>query len=203
MLKRLPTLSVLATLLAAPAALGFDFEEYSVVRGYDFAVLEDYRVSLPGGISGFHGTLARQRGSVLDGASLERALARASTLTLEAASRRGLHPKECRSVPRLDIYQVPEWLLADRDRFFPDEIPPDVVLWGVYDPLYGEAGRAAILVIDHKNPEYVETMLAHELAHYWADRLCWVKTLGRSAEEDLAGDVQAAYSRERFGRAIR
>jgi hypothetical protein len=190
-------------LLAAPAALAFAVDDYSVVRGYDFAILEDYRVELGAQMSGFHGTLARQRTSVLDGRSLERALTRASALIMDEASRRGLEFKECRSLEQLDIYQVPEWLLADRTRFSLDEIPPEVVLWGVYDPLYGQAGESAILVIDHKNPEYVETMLAHELAHYWVDRLCWTKTMGLATEEDLAYDVQAAYSREHFGRVIR
>ena len=198
MLKR-AFLAIVAT-LAAPTALAVAVQDYPVLRGIDFDHVEAYRVSVSSSNLPVRGRLAARSHSVLNAQELESVLERASVLVFTEAARHGLQPKECRHLPQLDVFQVPEWLLADRTRFTHD-VPPEIVLWGLYDPIIEQHGRAAILVIDHEDQEYVETMLAHELAHYWVDRLCWGRTLG-DGEEDFAEAVQVAYSRRYFGRAI-
>ncbi len=199
-----PTIVAIVATMAATAALAADVEvrDYPVLRGVGFDRVEDYQVRLSPSALAVHGQLATRGQSVLDPMELESVMERASALVLSLAARHDLEPRECRHLPQLDVFQVPEWLLADRARFTHD-VPPEIVLWGLYDPIIEQRGRAAILIIDHENPAYVETMLAHEIAHYWVDRLCWARTLGDDGdEEDFAKAVQVAYSRRYFGRAI-
>ncbi len=202
MLSR-PALSFGAALtLAAPAALAITVDDYSVVRGYEFSIMEMYRDAGDPRLPSVHGTIARQHASILDRQRLERVLSRVKALVVDEAARRGLALDECRPLPQLDVYQVPEWLLADRSRFS-HGVPPEIVLWGVYDPLVSQPGRAAIVVIDHGRADYVEPMMAHELVHYWVDRLCWDHGMGLADEEALADAIQVAYSERYHGRAIK
>ncbi len=77
----------------------------------------------------------------------------------------------CRPVEHIDVYIVAANVIDDRRRFDLGPRQPEGALWGVCSPHGGAADTVAITVRD-LGPADTATVVGHELAHHWHDRLC-------------------------------
>jgi len=96
----------------------------------------------------------------------------------------------CDSGAKLDIIQI-----SFDDMNKPGSISSDEKvlgnLWGFFDPGDYYANRYTILIANHT--EYSNhTIVAHEVAHYWFERLC-VSDDRKSSSEDFAKYVELRY----------
>ena len=103
---------------------------------------------------------------------------------LEFAETQGL-PTENRvgiSLEELEIYKINMALLNDSYRFSKWANQSTDLIWGLYDPRIEETGVASIMLTEHGS--YWDTIvLAHELSHYWYDRLSWKKIWSKDDEQ--------------------
>jgi hypothetical protein len=82
---------------------------------------------------------------------------------------------ECRTTD-LNLHQLSMEVLNDRGRFneWPEQngLPQETTqsIWALYDPLFEDPAVASIYLTDHGSQNV--SSLAHELSHYWFDRLC-------------------------------
>jgi hypothetical protein len=82
---------------------------------------------------------------------------------------------ECRSMD-LNLHQLSMEVLNDRGRFNEwqpqNRVPSDssMNIWALYDPLFEDPSISSIYLTDHGSSNVGS--LAHELSHYWFDRLC-------------------------------
>lgn len=96
----------------------------------------------------------------------------------------GYNQKNCRLKSNLDIYYVTEDLINDRKRFngFLNEgLSDSSKLWAFYDPVV-ERIDYAVIPFSNQGRWHTESTIAHELSHYWYDRLCWDMQWSGSAE---------------------
>ena len=116
---------------------------------------------------------------------------------------KGINKRECRgSDYNLNILVVSRSVLQNKDRFrnfyqayFGTEDLDGRVLYGYYDSTKEVPNNSTILVTDI-TPWLNEEVLAHELAHYWWDRLCLVSNFNISSEQ-FAQEFQSYYTRSR------
>tara|TARA_A100001011_G_scaffold389500_2_gene471112 strand:- start:5850 stop:6515 length:666 start_codon:yes stop_codon:yes gene_type:complete len=87
----------------------------------------------------------------------------------------GLYYNQCLAVKNLDIYYISKSVMADSRRFNQNPSANKEtqkvghVLWALYDPM-PQSESSVIYITDRGS--YSEEMLAHEVSHYWFDRLC-------------------------------
>lgn len=85
-----------------------------------------------------------------------------------------LQPKSdgCQEKVLLEIYEVQYNHLNDYNRYneWRTEGTEFMTIWGLYDMRWREPSYSAITITNQF--KYTEIVLAHEMAHYWADRLC-------------------------------
>lgn len=67
--------------------------------------------------------------------------------------------------------------------------------WGLYDPRVLDLNVSSIILTDH-GLEWNQIVFAHELAHYWFDRLCWDKKW-RGTPESFAQQFEIYYSQHK------
>ena len=107
---------------------------------------------------------------------------------------------ECRYV-ELKVHHITSSILNDTNRF--SEWRPanrvssnqKYILWALFDPVFEEPRTSAIYLTDNGRGRN-EGSLAHELAHYWYDRLC-VYNHWNLGTEEFAVQFQEYYSRGR------
>ena len=116
---------------------------------------------------------------------------------------KGVTRQECRGTSyNLNIIVVSKKVLQDKVRFrgfyqayFGTANLDGRVLYGYYDSTKEVPNNSTILVTDI-TPWLNEEVLAHELAHYWWDRLCLVSNFNISSEQ-FAQEFQSYYTRNR------
>lgn len=104
-----------------------------------------------------------------------------SKKVFEFAAAAGLPDKQCFFLEELEIYKISTKLLNDKSRFPKSTNGLGKEIWGLYDPRIDETGKASIMVTEHA--DWNEIILAHELSHYWYDRMCWKQTWSKSDEQ--------------------
>ena len=113
----------------------------------------------------------------------------------------GFSSTRCIITPeRLDIYYINSKTLGDSRRF--NQVPsgnrstynPKESLWALYDPLPKDLETSAIYITDRLNNN--EVMLAHEISHYWYDRLC-ISVKNSIDTESFAKEFERYYERNR------
>lgn len=108
------------------------------------------------------------------------------------ASSLGLAHTECAPLEKLEIYKISTEMLNDRKRFSKWSNQSLGKIWGLYDPRLDETGIASIMLTEHG--DWDKVTLAHELSHYWYDRLCWNKNWSKS-DEQFALDFEKYFSK--------
>ena len=84
---------------------------------------------------------------------------------------------DCLPGMNIDIYHISSTTLNDHSRF--NEWGPannvqdrnTFTLWALYDPMQYERYNSSIFITDH-GAWANEILLAHEVSHYWYDRMC-------------------------------
>lgn len=107
---------------------------------------------------------------------------------------KGLELKDCRgSSYNLNIFVIKKSLLQERERFrsFFHSHREGSVLYGYYDSTKEIRNNSTVIVANIKE-SLNEEILAHELAHYWWDRLC-IASYSRETSEDFARSFQNYY----------
>ena len=102
---------------------------------------------------------------------------RASTEVISFLNKTNIVHSDCHPELELNIYHVNSSVLNDHDRF--REWGPanniqdraSFTLWALYDPMKYSRTESSIFLTDH-GAWANEILLAHEMAHYWYDRLC-------------------------------
>jgi len=69
-------------------------------------------------------------------------------------------------------------------------------IWGYFDPRWSRNGFDSISVTNHTF-ETTHIIFAHEIAHYWYDRLCVGFNWNSTSSEDFAKKIEALYT-ERY-----
>jgi hypothetical protein len=84
----------------------------------------------------------------------------------------GLSPNECRSNTYLEVYEIDTDMLNDHRRFneWQYNNPNTKTIWALYDARSEDRSVSSIVLTSHQ--EWDRLNLAHELSHYWYDRLC-------------------------------
>ncbi len=100
---------------------------------------------------------------------IKKEIAKASESIFEFARKNGLKEKSCASNIDLEIYQV-KMSVLNNSKF--ENYHGSSTVWGLYDPRVDEVTVSSIILTDHGNLQNRLT-LAHELSHYWFDRMCW------------------------------
>lgn len=108
------------------------------------------------------------------------------------ASSLGLSHTECVPLNNLEFYKVNMEILNDKKRFSKWSNQGAGQIWGLYDPRLDEVGVASIMLTEHG--DWNKITLAHELSHYWYDRLCWNKNWSKS-DEQFALDFEKYFSK--------
>lgn len=95
-----------------------------------------------------------------------------SALALDFIQELGLSKNECRRNSNLEIYQVSMDVLNNPNRFFQWQAgnPNTSTIWALYDARVPDSNVSSIMLTSHSGWDHVN--FAHELSHYWYDRLC-------------------------------
>jgi hypothetical protein len=72
-------------------------------------------------------------------------------------------------------------------------------IWGYYDPRGSRAGTDAISVANHTYGT-THVIFAHEVAHYWYDRLCSAANARSGTSEEFAKRIEEIYTKTLNGR---
>ena len=133
---------------------------------------------------------------------IEHMIHRSSLLMNDFLRKQGIKVRDCRGEPyNLIVIVVSREVLEDRRRFpeFFGENDSALLrgqtLYGYYDSTLEIANNSTILITDI-NPYLNEEVLAHELAHYWWDRLCLAKHF-KGSSEDFAQTFHQYYMKHR------
>ncbi len=109
-------------------------------------------------------------------------------------SRAGISDQDCRMDYNLNLFVVPASMLMSRARFqsiyTANHIPDSQHLLGYYDPTLA-VDRNSMIVLSDTTPAGNRSLLAHELTHYWWDRLCLAGFL--SDGEKFAQKIEASF----------
>lgn len=103
--------------------------------------------------------------------------------------------KQCVANGRLEIYSVKPETLNQRGRFpLTRNAGLGGELSGLYDPRVEVYNTSSLTLTNGGGKSENRVTLAHELAHYWYDRLCWGKFFPNP--EGFAKDFEKIYKRE-------
>ena len=116
---------------------------------------------------------------------------------------KGIEVNDCRGIKyNLNIYVVKKSVMQDHKRFGPfyiekygQETLVGEALYGFYDSTPEKDNDSTILITDMGNI-WNEEVLAHEMGHYWWDRLCLAAHLNDDPEL-FAQDFHKYYMRNR------
>lgn len=107
----------------------------------------------------------------------------------------------CRSDSyNLNVFMVDALVLEDRSRFrhmYDDprmHVLPGHVIFGYYDPT-PEIVNESLIVLGVGSVDAFAALGAHELGHYWWDRMCLEGRLVGWTSESFAGHVQDTFTR--------
>tara|TARA_A200000159_G_C7338331_1_gene346019 strand:- start:6655 stop:7302 length:648 start_codon:yes stop_codon:yes gene_type:complete len=119
---------------------------------------------------------------------------RSSSIINSYLSRRGFRTSDCRGERyNLNIFVVNKSLLQQRGRFksYFNANMVGAVLYGYYDSTPEIKYNSTILVANIAR-SLNDEILAHEIAHYWWDRLC-IASFTKETSEDFARSFQLYY----------
>jgi len=106
--------------------------------------------------------------------------------------------RDCRENYNIHIFVVDRSVLYDRGRFsdyFVESGIKSTVLWGYYDSTL-EIEKNSVLLVANINSDINDALLAHEMSHYWWDRMC-IARYWPSDTEDFADAFQEYYEAQR------
>ncbi len=98
---------------------------------------------------------------------------------------------ECSNDLKLEIYEVGMKILNDKTRFSKYQNMGNLSAWGLYDPRPFQPSISTMILTNHGD-RWNKVTIAHELSHYWFDRLCWNR-LWEKSPEDFAMDFEKYY----------
>ena len=100
-------------------------------------------------------------------------LKRSTQLIFEFAKSRGYKGEQCVANSKLEIYDVKLETLNDPGRFpaWTNASPNGII--GLYDPRINDYNTSSLILTG--SSDKWKLIFAHELSHYWYDRLCWNK----------------------------
>lgn len=113
-------------------------------------------------------------------------------------SSRGVSNRDCRDDYNLHIFVVDKSVLYTPSRFeayFKQTGNPYNTLWAYYDST-AEIEKNSIILLANIEGQDNDSLFAHEMAHYWWDRLC-LGTKFSGGSERFARDYQSYYERNR------
>lgn len=113
--------------------------------------------------------------SALSDKEVERVIKKTEIAIQHYSKEKGYPMEQCRTIDTLEIYYVRQDELNKRGRFpifMNENLSPNDVVWGVYDPV-SQSPHYAVLMISNPGGTKTEETQAHELYHYWYDRFCW------------------------------
>lgn len=125
---------------------------------------------------------------------VKRVMKRSSSILNSYLLKRGFSASDCRGNKyNLNIFIVSKTLLQQKGRFKSYFKPNmvDAVLYGYYDSTPEVKYNSTILVANIRE-SLNEEILAHEIAHYWWDRLC-IASFTKETSEDFAELFQLYY----------
>lgn len=106
----------------------------------------------------------------------------------------GISTEDCRSNYNLGIFIIPNNIMYDKARFRDvykmNSVPTMNFIYGYYDPTF-EVDRNSTIVVSLLTRKDNAKLLAHELSHYWWDRLCLSNSF--SSSETFAHQVSEMY----------
>lgn len=120
------------------------------------------------------------------------------TLIKSYLSERGFSYKECREDYNLHIFIVDKSVLYTPSRFgkyWASTGNPHNTLWAYYDSTL-EIEKNSIILLANIYGENNDALFAHEMSHYWYDRLCLGTQLSGGSEK-FAQSYQSYYERNR------
>ena len=124
------------------------------------------------------------------------AIKKSWSLTKGFLDKNNISASDCREQITLDFYFLSNKYLFDRARFSRIYIQAMVtsgnVMYGYYDPTPEIVGRP-IIAITPMSLSTNGSLIAHEMAHYWWDRLC-IAASYRGSNEDFAGQIELLYN---------
>lgn len=99
------------------------------------------------------------------------------------------HNKSCDQKSKLDIFQV-SFSELNTPNHIADNHSDLGSLWGIFDP-HVKGNKDMIVVANHT---YYSThvIVAHEIAHYWAERLC-ISDYKNTSSEEFARTIERRY----------
>lgn len=104
---------------------------------------------------------------------------------LNYAESLGLKNQECIANSNLEIFQV-DLKTLNSTKFQDQSVTPGGQTWGLYDPRVNDYNVSSIILTEHGyNMDRV--IFAHELSHYWYDRLCWSSGWTKTPEQFALG----------------
>lgn len=109
----------------------------------------------------------------------------------------GLEPinKNCATtftLNKLEFYKISVAILNDKNRF-PQWLNQGSPIWGLYDPRPTEKVVASIMLTE-QGDFWDKIILAHELSHFWYDKLCWNRAWTKG-DEQFALDIEKYLSK--------
>jgi len=175
----------------------------SIVSFDQNLILSDRSIDLSISHQSYRGTPVRTIQSAFPTHFVKSVVEKSSSIMTSYLRDRGVPTKDCRGHEyNLNIYIVTKYVLQDEERFrsfylsrFGVSTLVGHTLYGYYDSTPEIKNNSTILITDigsHINEE----VLAHELAHYWWDRLC-VQPHVSDDPEAFARDFQKYYMRKK------
>ena len=95
----------------------------------------------------------------------------------------GLIDRTCRGNLNLEVYEIDTATLNDHTLFtrWQAANPSVQSIWALYDPRTEEVNVSSLMITHHGNWDRLN--VAHEMAHYWFDRLCMRSQYNQSTED--------------------
>ncbi len=152
---------------------------YAPLIGLNFDVIHDYKSS---NIE-FSIYESNDKRDVL----IENQIEKTTKYVLEYLKRNQvLYDKDCR-VEHLNIYITNELDINNKERFGflqqPDEYGVIREVYGIYDPTPGDPINSVMIISNKNDTKLFLSIINHEIAHYWYDRMCLENRQFISSEE--------------------
>jgi hypothetical protein len=117
----------------------------------------------------------------------DRSVYEASRLSLEQISR--YHTISCDTKATVDVFQI-SFETMNTPGKITNSNPHIGSIWGYFDP--GYAGDNYTILVASHTLNSTHTVIAHEVAHYWFERLCVSDSRGTTSE-DFARVIEDKY----------
>jgi hypothetical protein len=131
-------------------------------------------------------------GSNITSDNINKEIKKDTKAIFEYADALGYPGTQCVENSSLEIYDIKVETLNESGRFPQWVNASPNGIWSLYDPRVKDYNTSSLMLTD-QGEEWNKITFAHELSHYWYDRLCWNKH--QPDPERFAMDFERFYLR--------